>query len=373
MNDAATHAYEPRPRDFVARLGRRAPTLRARARRRHRGRRALALLAAAAVPAMAAPGQWQAFTVGDAGRNAAQIEPMPFEQPGGSFPGSAFYYLAAQDQPYTPLAPGAHFDSDDHAGPIAQALRVDNSGVDRSRALECLTAAIYYEAASEPDQGQRGVAQVILNRVAHPSFPGTVCGVVYQGSERSTGCQFSFTCDGALARRPSVFFWQRAQQVARAALAGYVERSVGLATFYHTIAVHPYWDNSVIDIGTIGAHRFFRFPGAAGQSGAFRFDYGGGEPLPVAHIHSDAADRVPDAALDPLALERAYEAGLKTAQQQAVVTGYAPVASAPTPTYAAEVQARGGDALFNGTKLPEATGVRPEYANSGKWIGKPAT
>lgn len=250
---------------------------------------------------------------------------------------------------------------------------MDNSGVDRSRALKCLTAAIYYEAASEPGQGQRGVAHVILNRVAHPSFPNTICGVVYQGSERSTGCQFSFTCDGALARWPSLLFWQRAQQVARAVLAGYVERSVGLATFYHTIAVHPYWDNSVIDIGTIGAHRFFRIPGAAGQSGAFRFAYSVGEPLPVAHMHSDAADCVPDVALDPLALERAYEAGLKTAQQQAVVTGYAPIASAPAPTYAAEVQARGGDALFNETKLPEASGVRPEYANSGKWIGKPAT
>ena len=73
---------------------------------------------------------------------------------------------------------------------------------DRARALECLTAAIYYEAASESDDGQRAVAQVVLNRVRHPAFPGTVCGTVYQGSERA-GCQFSFACDGAMARAPS--------------------------------------------------------------------------------------------------------------------------------------------------------------------------
>jgi spore germination cell wall hydrolase CwlJ-like protein len=80
---------------------------------------------------------------------------------------------------------------------------------------DCLTAAIYYEAASEPDDGQRAVAQVVLNRVAHPAYPKTVCGVVYQGSERGTGCQFTFTCDGALARKPSRYFWDRAAWRAR--------------------------------------------------------------------------------------------------------------------------------------------------------------
>src|SRR5690606_37364832 len=88
------------------------------------------------------------------------------------------------------------------------------STVDMGRALECLTAAIYYEAASESDDGQRAVAQVILNRVRHPAFPNSVCGVVYQGSERATGCQFSFSCDGAMARKPSTTGWARAQRIA---------------------------------------------------------------------------------------------------------------------------------------------------------------
>src|SRR3569833_1926122 len=85
---------------------------------------------------------------------------------------------------------------------------------DKLRATECLTAAVYYEAAIEPVDGQRAVAQVVLNRVRHPAFPKSVCGVVFQGSERSTGCQFFFSCDGSLYRKPVPAFWDRARQVA---------------------------------------------------------------------------------------------------------------------------------------------------------------
>lgn len=372
---------EPRPRDFTARLGRtRARTLGMRMQRRHRGRRALILLAAIGVPALAAPDQWPRFDIGNAGSSTVSVEPMPFEKTGESFPGSAFYYLAPDD-PLPVLGAGTTSDAgpltDPIAGAIARAMRIDNSGVDRTRALECLTAAIYYEAASESDQGQRAVAQVVLNRVAHPSYPNTVCGVVYQGSERTTGCQFSFTCDGALARMPNRMFWLRAMDTARAALSGYVERSVGLATHYHTIAVHPYWAPSLTHITTIGAHRFYRFNGAAGQPAAFRFAYAGGEPLPAPHPRSAAADRQPDPSLDPLAVQQAYDAGLKAAQGGALTPaaggGFAPARAAPAPAYSAEVQSRGGDAIYRGEKLPENNQVRPEYQNSGRWISQPGT
>ena len=74
-------------------------------------------------------------------------------------------------------------------------------------ALHCLTEAIYYEAANESVAGKRGVAQVILNRVAHPAYPASVCGVVYQGWNAPV-CQFSYTCDGSLARRPLDSLWR---------------------------------------------------------------------------------------------------------------------------------------------------------------------
>lgn len=149
---------------------------------------------------------------------------------------------------------------------------------DRALALDCLTSAIYYEAATEPAEGQRAVAQVVLNRVRHPAYPNSVCGVVYQGYERSTGCQFTFTCDGSLTRGPMAAYWNRARDVARAALDGHVEASVGLATHYHTNYVVPYWSGSLTKLATIGTHIFYRWSGGWGQPGAFAQRYGGLEP-----------------------------------------------------------------------------------------------
>ena len=126
----------------------------------------------------------------------------------------------------------------------------------QARALDCMTSAIYYEAGQEPIDGQRAVAQVILNRVRHPAFPASVCGVVYEGSTRQTGCQFTFTCDGSLARAPMAASWNRARAVAAAALAGSVFPQVGTATHYHANYVVPYWAASQAKTAVIGAHLF---------------------------------------------------------------------------------------------------------------------
>lgn len=142
-------------------------------------------------------------------------------------------------------------------------------------ALECLTSAIYYEAGNESYQGQRAVAQVILNRVRHPAFPNSVCGVVLQGSERRTGCQFTYTCDGSLARKPSLGGWQRAQSVALLALSGLVEPSVGMATHYHADYVMPYWAPKLDKIAQIGTHIFYKWKGGWGRRDAFTSRYAG--------------------------------------------------------------------------------------------------
>lgn len=150
---------------------------------------------------------------------------------------------------------------------------------DRGRAISCLTAAIYYEAGSESTAGQRAVAQVVLNRLRHPDFPKTICGVVFEGSERATGCQFTFTCDGSLARTPSRSGWRRAEMVAEAALAGFVDSAVGYATHYHAVYVVPYWSPGLPKIATIGAHIFYQRPGRGGDPAAFVGRYAGGEEL----------------------------------------------------------------------------------------------
>ncbi|WP_207912440.1 cell wall hydrolase [Parafrankia sp. BMG5.11] len=340
----------------------------------HRGRRLLTLAAAIAVPAMAAPGEWGAFD--DAGSPAA-ARVMPFETPGESFPGSAFFYLmdvpaapsddlALTDDLPPPLDTGAHSDADEPlAGAPARAFTAIGSGLDKARALQCMTLALYYEAANEPTEGQRAVAQVILNRVAHPSYPNSVCGVVFQGSERRTGCQFSFTCDGSLARVPSRTTWARARSVAAASLAGYVYRPIGLATHYHATYVLPYWASSLQNVGTIGLHTFYKWRGLAGRSEAFAARYRGGEPMAAPHPRSEAL--TPDSAPDPVLLAQAYEAAKRKAAAQSAA--YVPP---PPPAYSAAVQARGGDAAFKAENLPQTSGIKAEYANSGRWIGHPS-
>jgi len=150
---------------------------------------------------------------------------------------------------------------------------------DRRRALRCLTLGVYYEAALEPPEGQEAVAQVILNRVRDPNYPNTVCGVVFQGAERVTGCQFSFTCDGALSQAPVEWAWERARKVAEHALAGHVAGRVGTATHYHADYVRPWWAPTLTKLDQIGAHVFYRWKGINGETAAFSQAYGGREPV----------------------------------------------------------------------------------------------
>ena len=152
------------------------------------------------------------------------------------------------------------------------------SAAARARALECLTSAVYYEAGNQSEAGEQAVAQVILNRVRHPAFPSSVCGVVYQGSTRLTGCQFTFTCDGSLERRPSIDGWARAKKIAEAALNGAVFAPVGLATHYHADYVVPYWASTMAKNAVIGAHLFYRWAGSWGQPSAYVQHYAKQEP-----------------------------------------------------------------------------------------------
>jgi spore germination cell wall hydrolase CwlJ-like protein len=153
------------------------------------------------------------------------------------------------------------------------------SDVTAMTALQCLTQAVYYEAGFEPLEGRRAVAQVVLNRVMHPAFPKSVCGVVYQGVNRPV-CQFSFTCDGSLNRRPNPEAWRESEDVARAALNGRVDTAVGYSTHYHANYVSPYWAPRLVKITQIGAHIFYRWPGGWGMPGAFSGRYAGNEFIP---------------------------------------------------------------------------------------------
>ena len=162
-------------------------------------------------------------------------------------------------------------------GKSARGFALAGEPASRSRAIDCLAAAMWYEAGDD-EKGNLSVGQVVLNRVRHPAYPGTVCGVVFQGSERSTGCQFTFTCDGAMRRQPAPATMDRLRARAARLLGGEVDRSVGLATHYHTDWVHPVWSAQMEKIARVHTHLFLRWKGAWGSAKAFSRRYGGNEP-----------------------------------------------------------------------------------------------
>ena len=182
--------------------------------------------------------------------------------------------------------------------PAAKSFAFGETGSDAQRAVDCLAATVYYEAANEPVAGQMAVIQVVLNRVRHPAFPKSVCGVVFQGHERRTGCQFSFTCDGSLARQPSQAAWERYRALATSMLNGAVYAPVGWATHYHADYVLPYWSASLDKVHVIGRHIFYRWAGAWGTSRAFQAGHARLEALFPKLAMVSPAHRTGDPAID---------------------------------------------------------------------------
>ncbi len=328
------------------------------------------------------------------------------ERPEQNFAGSAFYFLDPSDVAQTQAAASepisndmlASLNVDSNLSPdaalattngAAQPFVLDPKSANFARALKCLTDAIYYEAANEPDAGQRAVAQVIINRMRHPTYPNSICGVIYQGSERATGCQFSYSCDGSMARVPARPAWLRAQRVAIQALSGSVYAPVGMATHYHATYVYPYWAPSLNYLGTIGAHRFYSWKGSAGRPSAFFSRHNGAEPFPGPKPRAWTPD--PKPSLDPIQLQKQYEreyaAIREKAEQEAIAKarsgfqqdGYSdftakktrPAPNFAPPAYSPSAQAKGGEARYGGGNLPGGANIKPEYQGSGSWKKQP--
>ncbi len=184
--------------------------------------------------------------------------------------------------------------------------------LEQSRDLECLTQAVYYEARGESRSGQKAVAQVILNRVRHPSFPKTVCGVVFQGV-RDGGCQFSFACDGQPHHPLENAAWRRSESVAAEALEGQVMAEVGDATHFHAAGRSSAWSVGLSKVAQVGAHVFYRFAGRSAkpplkdvelaEAGTPRPVFaslslaGGGKPSTSAQLLADASAAMEHAAV----------------------------------------------------------------------------
>lgn len=141
---------------------------------------------------------------------------------------------------------------------LPASLRAAPRAAASGRDLDCLTQAVYFEARGESPAGQAAVAQVVLNRVRKAGFPKSVCGVVFQGSARGAGCQFSFACDGSMNRGRESQAWTQARHIASRALAGAVMTAVGDATHFHTVHVTPGWSREFRQVAQVGLHIFYR-------------------------------------------------------------------------------------------------------------------
>ncbi len=123
----------------------------------------------------------------------------------------------------------------------------------------CLARAVYFEARSESELGQMAVAKVILNRTRADGFPKSICGVVYQGSNRRNSCQFSFACDGQPDDVKQPASWANAKRIAKKAIAGETNmgKAMGNATNYHADYVKPKWSKTMRRLVKIGRHIFY--------------------------------------------------------------------------------------------------------------------
>ena len=141
---------------------------------------------------------------------------------------------------------------------LAAGKQVDTSEIASDRETSCLAKAVYFEARGESTKGQEAVAAVILARTKAPGRPKSICGVVYEGSRLSTGCQFSFTCDGLAHIVRDARAWTRAISIASRAMLGQFDWVARGATYYHADYVRPNWALHMIKVAQIGTHIFYR-------------------------------------------------------------------------------------------------------------------
>ena len=138
---------------------------------------------------------------------------------------------------------------------MAEAIRPKRRGRAEWR---CLAEAIYFEARSEAEAGQRAVAEVILNRVDAKRWPNSVCNVIAQGAHRRHKCQFSYNCDGQPEHITEPRAYAMAVKLAREVLSNEDRPLTSGATHYHTVAVSPRWSRQLTRVAKIGTHLFYR-------------------------------------------------------------------------------------------------------------------
>jgi hypothetical protein len=203
----------------------------------------------------------------------------------------------------------------------------DAASADHARDTQCLAQAVYYEARGESPSGQAAVAQVVLNRVRHPAFPKTICGVVFQ--HIGDDCQFSFACNGAMRQPLDQASWRRSLVVANRALSGAVMAEVGAATHFQAARSSSDWAGSLAKVAQIGEHIFYRFTGRAGTPRMFKAEPQRSGADAEAHLNGD--DGRVHTAFTVATASQAPVAPVETKPQTSDVKAAATAPSASTP------------------------------------------
>lgn len=124
-------------------------------------------------------------------------------------------------------------------------------------AITCLSRTIYWEAKGGESRDMEAVANVVINRLGHEGFPGTVCEVVKQGAEKSP-CQFSWWCDGRPDQVEEADRYAIAKEVARKALNQQLPDRTDGALYFHDRSVSPAWARAYIKTTQIGDFLFYK-------------------------------------------------------------------------------------------------------------------
>lgn len=163
---------------------------------------------------------------------------------------------ATQTQASTPAIPSptqlASLTTGQEQEPARKIKRIELSDAD----FNCMVQAVYFEAGREIPEGQRAVAEVILNRMEDPRFPKSVCGVIHDSNKR--GCQFSWWCDGKSDATPDANRWATSKQAVNDVLDGTYPDPTKGAKFYHARFVRPVWSKKLTKTAMIGGHIFYR-------------------------------------------------------------------------------------------------------------------
>lgn len=111
--------------------------------------------------------------------------------------------------------------------------------------INLLARVVSGEARGESYVGQVAIAAVVLNRVKHSSFPGTIAGVIYQQGA------FTAVSDGQINITPD----QSCYNAARDALNGW-DPTYGAIYYYNPKTATNSWIRTRKVVTTIGKHIF---------------------------------------------------------------------------------------------------------------------